>query len=35
MNCFQVCMYDKRLSALYELDLKARKLVKLGVSQTW
>ena len=27
-------LYDKGLSALYELDLKARKLIKLGVSQT-
>ena len=27
-------LYHKRLSALYELDLKTRKLVKLGVSQT-
>ena len=27
-------LYHKILSALYELDLKTRKLVKLGVSQT-
>ena len=27
-------LYDKRLSALYELDLIARKLIKLGVLQT-
>ena len=27
-------LYDKRLSALYELNIKGEKLVKLGVSQT-
>ena len=28
------CLYHKRLNALYELDLKGKKLVRLGVSQT-